>query len=1202
MLRPFALLVPALAFLVLGPLAAATAQGEITTNQDPEFSAPERATIERTIAELESAAPANTVAIEQYQKALTELRKAEIAAAEAERLTGLATQAPDDITTIQAELANPPQTPEISVPDTISLTDLSVRVEEAEADQRAADQRVQELEREAQNRSERLRTLQSDIAEARDAVTRRESSLRALPPPDSPQSLARRTLLLAELHALRANETLLSAERTSYEARRELLPLRRDRADRVLQLARATAAPLRSILTTREQEAASDAAAEAEQQRQEMAAEISALAPLLERNAELSAMRIGESGVLAEIADLRTDQRELEGRTEKLSASANSTLRRVEAGALSDGIGTLLRRQYDLLRATRTGDLGPSNPSARLSEVAILSLDLEEEETLHRDLGAEQSEIVERIQSENAADQIPPTAELEVIVRDLLEKNRTYRSQLQDDLSELSDRLQIWLRELDRFDRLSTAYRLWIEERILWVPSSRRALSTQFSKAIDELPPLTSGENWSTIASDTGTAIAHRPLVAVMPFLVGMLAFAFRSRMKKRFQTVTDQVRSHRTDRFGFTVEAVLLVCACALPGPMILWALGHALTLPSDGHPIATALGSALQETAVLVFALSALRFGCKPKGLTITHFRWPERSVELLREQLRWAIPALAISLFFVRLFDELPSTALSDSLGRLAFVAAMVTLSVWVHHTLRPGSELLDDQFRKTQSLLSKTHRAWYLILLLAPIALIALALIGYFYTAHRLEERLRASLGLFLGLVLINALSLRGLFIQRRRLAIERARQRIQAQAAETAEDSAEARELGAAPVDEEALDIPAIDQQTRHVIRSGIFAAALVGIVLIWSNTFPALRALERITLWSTEDVASSSEAEVPNAPILTPSVGSLGEQSPTTDERGGSETSETSVDDVQPDLDAELLEKLLRESVIDDPTTVSLADLLTALLIFGFTAILTRNVPGLLEIAVLRRLPLDAGARYALTTLTRYITLIFGISAGFGAIHIGWDTIQWLAAALTFGLAFGLQEIFANFVSGIIILLERPVRAGDMVTVNGIEGRVTKLRMRSTTILDWDRRELLIPNKEFITGTVVNWTLSDPVTRVIIPVGIAYGSDTKLARKLLLQVAKENSLVLNDPKPTAIFRSFGASSLDFDLRVFMQDRDLWPALVDQLHSAIDDAFREANIEIAFPQRDLHIRSAEGLPFGPKISDASGSDSEPTAAP
>ena len=227
---------------------------------------------------------------------------------------------------------------------------------------------------------------------------------------------------------------------------------------------------------------------------------------------------------------------------------------------------------------------------------------------------------------------------------------------------------------------------------------------------------------------------------------------------------------------------------------------------------------------------------------------------------------------------------------------------------------------------------------------------------------------------------------------------------------------------------------------------------------------------------------------------------------------------------------------------------------------------------------MLQKLPLDAGARYAITTILRYLIVLIGVSSISSTLGIGWNQIQWLAAALTFGLAFGLQEIFANFVSGIIILIERPIRVGDIVTVGDREGRVTRLRMRATTLQDWDRREFLIPNKEFITGTVVNWTLTDPITRVVIQVGVAYGSDTEKVRSRLLEVANNNPLVLQNPAPAALFLGFGDSTLNFELRAFIDSVDQRLTLIDLLHRQIDTSFRQSGIEIAFPQRDIHIRS------------------------
>ncbi len=257
---------------------------------------------------------------------------------------------------------------------------------------------------------------------------------------------------------------------------------------------------------------------------------------------------------------------------------------------------------------------------------------------------------------------------------------------------------------------------------------------------------------------------------------------------------------------------------------------------------------------------------------------------------------------------------------------------------------------------------------------------------------------------------------------------------------------------------------------------------------------------------------------------------------------------------------------------------LTLGDVLAAIIAGALTFIFARNAPGLLEISVLRRLPLDAGGRYAVSSLSRYVIVLAGVIAAGAALGLKWSSVQWLAAAATVGLGFGLQEIFANFVSGLIILFERPLRVGDTVTVGSLTGTVTKIRIRATTILDWDRKEIIIPNKDFITTQLVNWTLTDSILRVILNVGVAYGSDTELVEKLLLKIAKENSIILNEPKPQVLFREFGDSALTFELRVFLPSIDNFVTIRHNVNRAIDREFKAHGIEIAFPQRDLHIRS------------------------
>src|SRR5690606_36481416 len=190
---------------------------------------------------------------------------------------------------------------------------------------------------------------------------------------------------------------------------------------------------------------------------------------------------------------------------------------------------------------------------------------------------------------------------------------------------------------------------------------------------------------------------------------------------------------------------------------------------------------------------------------------------------------------------------------------------------------------------------------------------------------------------------------------------------------------------------------------------------------------------------------------------------------------------------------------------------ISLMDVLGALLIIAITIALARNLPGLLEVLVLSRMRLAQGSAYATTTLLSYVLVGIGSVSTLSTLGVSWDKLQWLVAALSVSLGFGLQEIFANFISGLIILFERPVRIGDVATIGNLSGTVSRIRIRATTITDFDHKEILVPNKTFITGQLINWSLSDTVTRVTVKVGVGYGSDLDLVRNLLLEAAKENS-------------------------------------------------------------------------------------------
>jgi potassium efflux system protein len=258
--------------------------------------------------------------------------------------------------------------------------------------------------------------------------------------------------------------------------------------------------------------------------------------------------------------------------------------------------------------------------------------------------------------------------------------------------------------------------------------------------------------------------------------------------------------------------------------------------------------------------------------------------------------------------------------------------------------------------------------------------------------------------------------------------------------------------------------------------------------------------------------------------------------------------------------------------------SLSLFSLLKAILIAVVTWIIVQNLPGLLELSVLRNTSFTTGTRYAISRLCQYITVGIGLMAFFNVLQFDWSKFSWIAAALSVGLGFGLQEVVANFVCGLILLFERPVRVGDIVTLENMTGTVTNIQMRSTTITNWDRQEFIVPNKQLITGTILNWTLSASVNRVVIPVGVAYGSDTEKARQILLDVATEHPLIMDDPAPSANFEQFADSSLLIILRAYLPNLDNRLTVITELHTSINQRFADEGVEIAFPQLDIHLRN------------------------
>ncbi len=272
------------------------------------------------------------------------------------------------------------------------------------------------------------------------------------------------------------------------------------------------------------------------------------------------------------------------------------------------------------------------------------------------------------------------------------------------------------------------------------------------------------------------------------------------------------------------------------------------------------------------------------------------------------------------------------------------------------------------------------------------------------------------------------------------------------------------------------------------------------------------------------------------------------------------------------------LAKVLRFPVSVGDSIFTLMGLISAALILFFTHLLIRLWRHVLSTRILARSGLESGLQHSMTSITVYLLWGAGVLVALHAFGLSSTSLTVAFGALGIGLGFGLQNIFNNFISGIILLFERPIQVGDAVEINGIWAEVKKIRFRSTVVQTFDNASLIIPNSEFISSQVTNWSFRDLTLRIKVTVGVAYGSDIERVRSSLLEIADRTEKVLANPRPDVLFSDFGDSALIFVLRVWT-DVDNMLKVATAIRFEIDRVFREQNIEIAFPQRDIHIRSS-----------------------
>ncbi len=875
---------------------------------------------------------------------------------------------------------------------------------------------------------------------------------------------------------------------------------------------------LAAVKAAVESERALDAAQRVEAAQAQLTTLHRALRPIGQQNQELA----NDSQVIA--TNIETTEVSLATRTAELERIRNAyekAITRVDSVGLTDAVGALLRNLKQSLPRAGVLRLRSRERQPTINEAQFDLIDLTDRRNLKMSIA------VDALLS--AADPPISFAErrtLEEEARELIQQQRTefLDPAIRNQTTYFNTLVSLSTTEQQIIDLVDEAT-LYVNKRILWIRSSK-PLTTQFAPSRDEWWFL-SPSAWNNLASKIGDELKSNFALWGL-LLIGIIAvIRSRSRLRRHVRGIGDVVTKANYTDFTATLKALLLAVLTAAPLPLFLWFFGWRLGNVAGTDQMTLALAHFATTFAIGYFPAELVRQVCRPSGLAVFHFEFPPDGVAMLRRAGGWA-EAITIPILAVSSFLSVSSWGFGrDVLERYFFVAAMASLVWMVARLLHPHNGLPGNYLRRNPNGWAKHLTiVWYPLAVGTPIALGVLAVIGYFFTAQQLGWQLFQSVGLLLLIGLAISVVLRWVLLHRRKLRIDEMRLRREA---EVPDKVAEVPIAPTATTDE----LQAQMRQTRRLLQTVMLAFALIGLWLIWQDVTPALDFLEKWPIWtSTETITETISGE------------------------DGKKTTETR--DVQ------------------DKVTID--ELVLAILIIVVTVAAVRNIPGLLEFSLLRRLPLDHSTRYAITSLTSYAIVLVGLIIACRKIGLHWNQIQWMATALTFGLAFGLQEMFANFVAGIIILFEQPVRVGDVVEIDGVTGVVTKIRIRATTITNWDRKDYIVPNKEFITGKLLNWTRSDEVSRVTIGVGIAYGSDTYRAQQLLMQTATNHPDVLQDPRPTAIFEGFGDSSLNFMLRAHINSYQNRLKVIHELHTAIDDAFRGAEIEISFPQRDLHLRT------------------------
>ncbi|QLB20128.1 potassium transporter KefA [Vespertiliibacter pulmonis] len=662
-----------------------------------------------------------------------------------------------------------------------------------------------------------------------------------------------------------------------------------------------------------------------------------------------------------------------------------------------------------------------------------------------------------------------------------------------------------------------------LQQQSFWVPSNNSMdlswLENFPRLALVEASSLAKYIGFENIQQNLPSKFAF---LAILFLLYGLILWK-KPAIKKRLSTLSSQVNTLKSDSHWHTPEAMIWTVVLALPSTLLFLIIATMVLGLLFNNPFVTTAWLT-EMTAYWLFFATVLAL-LRPNGLAYRHFGMPQASNEIFQRIVRHSIWIIILLLSVTSVFSQVDSIDFSDDvIGQVLMIVALALCLFVVRPLLARGIQeyqnaILEDGTKRGVGLFKLLR----LVLVIIPVLLIVLMVFGYYYTTIYIIEHIIKSYIIALIWVFGRYFAYRFLTISSRRMAYRRLqtqREKIREQILEQGKTDS-TKETLKEETRENKIKISTVNQQIFRMADLIAWVLLFISLYAIWSDLISVAYYLNGMVLW--EQVETTSKGTVVES--------------------------------------------------------VTLLNMLRSVVYVTATYMLVKNIAGILEVTLFSRVKFSKGTPHTITAVLTYLIVTVGGISAFSSLGISWSKIQWIFTALSVGLGFGVREIFGSFVSGTILLFERPIRVGDKVTVGNFSGVISRIRLRSTTLLNDENKEVVLPNQVFVTDRFINWTLNNTITRLQVEMKISNSSDLNQVRELLFQAAEDAPKILKEPAPNVNLVAFGEGWIEHQLNVYVAELDDRSETLNFLYQRIDELFKQYQIKIAFKQVDVHLYNA-----------------------